>query len=107
MTEQEQRIAIAEACGWTNIKTDAGGAVLLGRSPDGQRDQLVPDYPNDLNAMHNAVMALSNTRFHKWKQELSLMIVGTKHMPPTRSFLLATASQRAEAFLRAFNLWKD
>lgn len=67
----------------------------------------LPDYCNDLNAINEAVMSLSNTKFNKWSQELSLMITGTKHKAPTREFLCAAARQRAEAFLKTLNLWKS
>lgn len=96
---EEQRIVIAEACGFETYISAQGNVVFQDEEP--------PDYTSDLNAMHDAVMSLSNTKFHKWKQVLSLMIVGTKHMPPTRDYLCATPAQRAEAFLRALDLWKE
>jgi hypothetical protein len=41
----KQRIAIAEACGWKKLSMSLGL-------------DLMPDYPNDLNAMHDAEKVL-------------------------------------------------
>lgn len=60
----------------------------------------VPDYPECLNAMHSAEKVLSP------EQWLSYWIfLGTELQD--LSVLHATARQRAEAFLRTLNLWKD
>ncbi len=108
MKPEQQRIAIAEACGWTvindtlcNIKPDRYG------DPEVEPIAPLPDYLNDLNAMQEAVMSLSNTKFNRWAQELSILLTGTKHKAPTREFLCATAAQRAEAFLRTLLLWTE
>lgn len=61
----------------------------------------VRDYCNNLNAIREAVLSLSNTKFHRWASELSLLVLGTKQKAPTRQFLCATAAQWAEAYLRA------
>lgn len=76
MNQQEQRIAIAEACGWRPGEDDRmrdgtyrwdvrRDGVIFGSKPltylDSDEfcgsylcDQKVPDYPNDLNAMREA-----------------------------------------------------
>ena len=54
MTEQELRIAIAEFCGWTNVHLNGDGK-LIGNDPSClTRDYyfVVPDYPHDLNLIH-------------------------------------------------------
>lgn len=124
MTEQEQRIAIAEACGWHVISTMDGQFKQLA-SPVGmlshccgnhltdeevwiscfepwlQPDNVltplqVPNYLNDLNAMHEAENTLSEyDKVNIYDSEL--MCVCQNHFGNT---IRATASQRAEAFLR-------
>ncbi len=82
-----------------------------------------PDYLNDLNAMHEAEKVLmeedrsigcsSNPSDHApLKYDIFLMHVVCGHKGNYSPFdyfkrSTATASQRAEAFLRTLNLWKD
>ena len=57
-----------------------------------------PDYLNDLNAMHEAQRRLSDAQ---WDNDCDLL---------GGSLLIcahATATQRAEAFLKTLNLWKQ
>ena len=107
MSPEAQRIAIAEACGWTGVRR-AGPKhwdSLVGRSPRathlGEGFERVPDYLNDLNAMHEAEKVLTRPQ---WESYTSALFVTCDDWP---SALRATAAQRAEAFLRALNLWKD
>lgn len=111
MTPEQQRIAIAEACGWrfhpiSPIPTDASDylerkakAIMCWVRPgrDSWQIEQLPDYLNDLNAMHQAE---------------KLRIIGTEHESDYCMYLyenahqcFATAAQRAEAFLRTLNLW--
>ncbi len=106
MKPEEQRIAIAEACGWnfhppcynegpfsTEFKAEALACwVRPGNMP--HQTEYPPDYLNDLNAMHEA--------------EKVLMIhhpVSTDDGMKCALVVHATASQRAEAFLRTLNLY--
>ena len=116
MTPEAQRIAIAEACGWT--KCHATGGFPCGIHPvspnnsDGFQIPL-PDYLNDLNAMHEAEKVLKWTdddtedeRERYWV--LLVSICDPKDESGANSRWLcahATAAQRAEAFLRTLNLW--
>ena len=91
MTPEAQRIAIAVACGW---KTGY-------RDPEAWHP--LPDYLNDLNAMHDAEKVLPAgqwDRYAQWLRELT---------SSNRRFLIAraTASQRAEAFLRTIGKWEE
>src|SRR6266581_1956651 len=63
MSDNEIRIAIAEACGWTfkgdntMLAKDAawfGGVPNVWYPPNSKKSRGLPDYPNDLNAMHEA-----------------------------------------------------
>lgn len=88
MTDQEINAAIAETCGW---KYYDGW-----HHPDG-RDKL-PDYCNDLNAMHKAEGVLTKEQAYEYIAVL---------FDSTYEATLATARQRAEAFLRMLGKWKD
>jgi hypothetical protein len=111
MSEQEQRIAIAEACGWKNhnhpdcmAKKDkwvTSDAWCM--NPEGElclnHDR--PDYLSDLNAMHEAEKVLSrDAKFAYW-HNLNKIVLGTLHIP------FATAAQRAEAFLKTIGKWEE
>ncbi len=94
MKLEDQRIAIAEACG------------KLGA---------VPDYPNDLNAMHGAEEFFIKKRSHKYQFSAELYKVcaginlasGINSPEAVWNVSHATAAQRAEAFLRTLGLWKE
>jgi hypothetical protein len=89
MIPKEQRIAIAEACGWTKgydwSRSDGIG--------------VLPDYLNDLNAMHKAEKWLIEDDQHAYGCyciDLQEEYGNTVHL---------TAAQRAEAFLRTIGKW--
>ena len=115
MTPDQQQIAIAKACGWTEI----GGLSAKGLvgKPPGEICSFVdflPDYLNDLNACHemehvltyeqkeqfvfwmNHIHPSADIHYAEKKRELRLDVFDLVH---------TTASQRSEAFLRTLNLW--
>jgi hypothetical protein len=125
MSPQKQRIAIAEACGWQ--KNPDGGKW---KSPYARsfykwrresshgihtfiNDCHLPDYLNDLNAMHEAEKVLHVTQLPAYFIALMKVVLGKVLVPDnvTRADLMAlttaTATQRAEAFLRTLNLLTD
>ncbi len=115
MTPEQQRIAIAELCGWSNIHQAENGTSLMGWWSGPPRTSLViPDYLNDLNAMHEAEKVLTTeqlTSYLNWlditcggELELSAMVEGPEY---AFGLLHATAAQRAEAFLRTLNKYTD
>jgi hypothetical protein len=91
MSEEEINIAIAEACGW---KTGY-------RDPEAWHP--LPDFLHDLNAMHEAEKVLDYNQMNRYQNiELSRFVhTGTTWI------CSATASQRAEAFLRTIGKWED
>jgi hypothetical protein len=108
MTHDEQRIAIAKACGWT-AKRDSNGwwrAVhkLTGNAMAARLSERsvwsvgIPDYLNDLNAMHEAEKVLDFNQLRDMEESVSFRF---SVLP-----FHATAAQRAEAFLRTLGLWK-
>jgi hypothetical protein len=99
MTPEKQRIAIAEACGWTtehkglwveSLKTYAA----------------LPDYLNDLNAMHEAEKTLTEKGVNTWWAYVDL--INRRNLTPfgQSTAVHATAAQRAEAFLRTIGKWE-
>lgn len=117
MSPEAQRIAIAEACGYTNVhkfnsfregKFHKDGTIVGDK--DGITKQWIPDYLSDLNAMHEA---LSELKEHQWPTFLHCLdsITGgsdkTTWWECIREAVTASASELAEAFLRTLNLWRD
>ena len=108
MKPEAQRIAIAEACGWKrsdlrpswchpdNWSMAKNGSYEVWVS----RDKL-PDYFNDLNAMHEAEKVLNEKQEDIMNSTLWNIMDGRKYL------WHATASQRAEAFLRTVGQWKE
>jgi hypothetical protein len=126
MKPEKQRIKIAEACGLFRImplrrttrkgKPDPNGVRLWyceehhgGAATYAE----VPNYPEDLNAMHEAKQAL-------WKKDWGYRYIFNDHLAniikgrivnrnewDVETLLDATAEQQAEAFLRTLNLWEE
>lgn len=107
MTPEQQRIAIAEYCGWKDetynfsawFKYDKDNFEPIAESSS------PPDYLNDLNAMHEAEKVLNKELFEVYYTNLctssNCLTLGV------RAFTSATSQQRAEAFLRTIGKWKD
>lgn len=125
MTPEKQRIAIGEFCGWKRVVTETQVLKLRATQwtmPDGTKahphevsgDGLgyLPDYPNDLNAMHEAVA----TAPEEVKHTYAVILAGMLWKPEqTRGWLdwrntlavsEASAAQRSEALLRTISKWE-
>lgn len=108
MTDEEINIAIAQACGWVKIyKSSPLGCTgqLVGLPPNAmptfENECLIPDYTNDLNAMHTAEMTMSKYLiFRNYEAMLDRVV------PMSERWIFATARQRAEAYLKTLKLWK-
>ena len=96
MTDQQINAAIADECGWTGVNA----AHRSGKAPraDYVGVEFIPDYSTDLNAMHEAEKTLTAKQFEDYLMEFFDVI----HEP-----MLATARQRAEAFLRTLGKWEE
>jgi hypothetical protein len=142
MTKKDQRIAIAEACGWKWYKTprsvqnpkesqyrtlclpslhehEGQSAVWLQRAAGVEKianlkfmvdNGRLPDFPNDLNAMHGAWMLLNEQDQCEFRNELDKVVhrkfpEAGKHRRETLA-ANATAADRAEAFLRLIGKWR-
>lgn len=140
MTNDEMRIAIAEHQGWVwyripNAGTDARKYRCLFlpavHETDGQlpawlvradmtericnleylwREGLVPNFPGDLNAMHQAIIQLSGNQRDLFNTKLCEITAGGfdfSELYDLDASINATAAQRAEAFLRTVGKWKE
>jgi hypothetical protein len=113
MTPEAQRIAIAEACGWNVQRKQVITSSLIGFPPNSKSIddwKVLPDYLNDLNAMHEAEKVLKNDEQLERYWVLLVPICDPKDDCGANSRWIcahATAAQRAEAFLRTLNLWKE
>lgn len=128
MSPQTQRIAIAEACGWArtmlpepfrgSCNANKGIVYCKWEHPtlrpvdndpghDPWHGQLViPDYLNDLNAMHEAEKTLG-TRSATYANVLEEVCRRDRgDLVSDGQKWHATAAQRAEAFLRTFDKWE-
>ena len=106
MKKDLQRIAIAESMGWVRISHDQDGWKL----PHHRLPRMVhhlPDYLNDLNAMHEAEKVFDESKISSFCMILSNML--PLHTPEKIGTWVfhATASQRAEAFLKTLDLWEE
>ena len=106
MTDEQTNAAIAEACGWKEVRVNGSAGVYKGFDNGAELRPDIPDYCTDLNAMHEAektlkgyeqihtyVWHLSNRK--DWETDFKLMEV---HI---------SARQRAEAFLRTLGKWEE
>jgi hypothetical protein len=112
MSPQAQRIAIAEVFGWkqTHIVQmgKKGKFVSTYRKGRGNLRQSLPDYLNDLNAMHEAEKVLMAEWKEKYLDVLSGFTEGRRNPDYVwHTTVFATAAQRAEAFLRTIGKWKE
>ena len=97
MTPEQQRIAIAEACG-KNVEMYENGIEGFLQFCYNSK---IPDYLNDLNAMNEAEKQLEaedNHAYGCYCFELYEKYGNTVSL---------TAAQRAEAFLKTLNLWTN
>lgn len=124
MNKEKQRIAIAKACGLFEIMPLRRTTRKGKESPNGVKlwyaeshmggaaeCREVPRYPDDLNAMHEAIMS-------EWFQ--LAMLVFTSHVKTIMeceglwavgaagaNLLRAPAYVLAEGFLKTLNLWEE
>jgi len=117
MTDQEINYVIAEFCGWveyhpTPETISKGYPSYSYWTPPRDSKQFAenwgkleldypPDYCNDLNAMHEAEKMLNEKQEDIMNNTLWDIMDGRKYL------WHSTASQRAEAFVRTIDKWKD
>lgn len=115
MTPEQQQAAIAKACGWKGISPK----YLTGYAPwrptpyservMGDLESIpldpLPDYLNDLNAMNEAEKQMLEK--HPDLRKVYRRILIEVCDDGSYYYWQATATQRAEAFLRTLNLWQE
>ena len=119
MNQEEQRIAIAEACGWKNadhpdvMKLKHGWTMpeKWCMDPNGvlrfNHDR--PNYLNDLNAMHCAEEMFADDQWVEYRENIRTVVLGPVRYVSQwcKADIHSTARQRAEAFLRTIGKWKE
>jgi hypothetical protein len=99
MNEEQQRIEIAEACGFAKDWDFKKAQPCQGWCVDS-----LPDYLNDLNAMHEAERILNPILAADYARILTS--IAWESEQPVFAPITASAAQRAEAFLKTLDLWK-
>lgn len=113
MDPTEINIAIATACGWKDLSFSTNWLTR----PDGKRlifdacretwENFVPDYYNDLNAMHEVEKSLLKSERDRYNLALTEVVTGYALLSFESAAISATAPQRCKAFLMVQGLWKD
>ena len=99
MTDEQINAAIAEACGWTELEECSCGFKQRGNPPEwSAHKKHIPNYCNDLNAMHEAEESLIG--------DLWIGYMKLADIEGSLFGIRATARQRAEAFLRTIGKWE-
>ena len=116
MKPEQQQIAIAETCGYTQEEPWLNGRECWGHkdSPSHVGFEEIPDYLNDCNAMTNALTTMTEDQ---WAHYVKILSGETKEesLLPTHYWQLddvldivkATTAAQAEAFLRTIGKWKE
>jgi hypothetical protein len=100
MTNEQINIAIAEACGWQFVTYKE----TFAKPPNGgpcQYKEGIPNYCNDLNAMHGAEKILTRDQIEVFCDQL---------LPKHHGIwwgIHTTSHQRAEAFLKTIGKWEE
>jgi hypothetical protein len=116
MTPEEINIAIAEACGWTEIEVTAPSRGSLaprfkGMMPGHKRSEddlprLLPNYYGDLNACHDMEEVLTEEELREFRYQLAGIVSNWNGdiREAVYKSIHATAPQRCESFLKAKKL---
>jgi hypothetical protein len=125
MTQEQKQIKLAEAAGWVEVRAEVDwlpreltGIYTWPHPTDPEKTKYyisrkpVPDYFNDLNAVHELEKVLNagqiNTYLSKLYEYTKPAKVGanTWEIISVRVAVHATATQRAEAIGLTLNLWE-
>lgn len=123
MTQEEQRLAIAEFCGAKRVsykkhKPGGNGGPFIFVGDDGKVVGFscsIPNYPVDLNAMRQAVLALPPRKRVDFTMALYWVATTEAERHPdhfisdviAEKMVTASAGQWALAFLRTIDRWKE
>ena len=101
LSDEEKRIKVAELCGWKRkrVGTLISFKWYLGEGgSNGCSDNQLPNYLNDLNAMHEAEKLMSSEQSERFRSALHHSSIGGGKMFG-EAICHATAAQRAKAFV--------
>jgi hypothetical protein len=108
MNPEQQRIAIAEACGWKPGECPCGDELCNAwETPAGDNWEYLPDYLNDLKAMHAAEKVLSRGEHYNQTGGFGFYVHILGQICYRRHLVDATAAIRAEAFLKTIGKWEE
>lgn len=126
MKPEQQRITIAEACGWVRREPflNALGyetqewekkSVVNEHYCSGHTLRELPDYPNDLNACHEFerwIRLKDRAMYWTYGKKLDGVVAryndkDNKDQNDCIGIFEATAEQRCEAFLRVLGKWEE
>jgi len=117
MSPEKQRIEIAKASGWKcgtrSESSFADPSKTIQRecwiNPNGISELRLPDYLDDLNAMHEAEKTLTEEQWGDYRSMLEFVLGVDRKSERLKQIkvLQAAAFQRAEAFLRTLELWEE
>ena len=113
MNKEQQQIAIAKACFWTINSLDLSSGWRKGVTNFTSNLEYLPDYLNDLNAMHEAekVLYQDPNLPKKYTQQIKAAICREAGVKKAKMdfdvCITATAAQRAEAFLKTIDKWTN
>jgi hypothetical protein len=116
---EAQQIAIAEARGWTEIREqdytpfgsdpyiDGPEQIWIGKNPETEEVEPLPDCLNDLNAMHEAEKVLTEEQRIAYSDCTYHIALKAQKETGKWRWISLTAAQRAEAFLRTIGKWEE
>lgn len=116
MTQEDKRIAIAKACGWTFMGEPEyeDGALMGHHKVDGTEFlgwDMVPDYFNNLNACAEMEKALGWPETDDYAQNVKAVAAADIGLIPEHlsdfAWINARPSYRAEAFGITRSLWQE
>lgn len=106
MSPEAQRVAIAEWMGWRRGESvNAWTEEITHWVNPRNLGQDLPDFTNDLNAIHAAEKHLKDSQIKQYVAN----IWRAMHLSPEAFIgtIHATAAQRCEALLRTLDLWSE
>lgn len=105
MTDEQINKAIAKELGWTQVEAMHRSGRMPGATYVGR--EFIPDYCNDLNAMHEAEKKLKIGYCKEYKDNLYDAALKLEKKTGRWMPYSLPARQRAEAFLRTLGKWEE
>lgn len=114
MNPDDQRIAIAKTRGWritVHLHKDGWKSVIKGVQPglnftDSPLDHhSIPDYLNDLNAIHEAILTLPDDAPFTYYLSQIIWETNRTRLVTSLDMLKASPAQLSKAYLECLQLW--